>query len=94
VLEYVWEAGAENVPGERAELCEKSHTGGAFLESHAFGAEDFKEASRTDDYWSKKWWQQAEYIARVLERLGDELQANGEAIELVLRDIKHGRRAS
>jgi hypothetical protein len=83
-----------NIPGERAELCEKSHTGGAFLESHAFGAEDFKEASRTDDYWSKKWWQQAEYIARVLERLGDELQANGEAIELVLRDIKHGRRAS
>lgn len=94
MLEYVWEAGAENIPGERAEPCEKSHTGGAFLESHAFGAEDFKEASRTDDYWSKKWWQQAEYIARVLERLGDEPQANGEAIELVLRDIKRGRRAS
>jgi hypothetical protein len=44
VLEYVWEAGAENVPGERAELCEKSHTGGAFLESHAFGRR-FKPAS-------------------------------------------------
>ena len=60
----------------------------------AVSAEGFKEASRTDDYRSKKWWQQAEYIARVLERLGDELQANGEAIELALRDIKHGRRAS
>ena len=58
----------------------------------AVTGDGYKEASRTDDYWHKKWWEQAAYIGRVLERLGDELQANGEAIELALGDIKHRRR--
>jgi hypothetical protein len=51
----------------------------------------FGEASGTDDYWHKRWWEQAGYIARTLERLGDELQANGEAIETAVADIKYGR---
>jgi hypothetical protein len=51
----------------------------------------FKEASARDNYWHKRWWGQAEYISRTLERLGDELQANGEAIETALADIKYGR---
>jgi hypothetical protein len=51
----------------------------------------FKEASAKDNYWHKKWWEQAEYISRTLERLGEELQANGEAIETALGDIKYGR---
>jgi hypothetical protein len=39
----------------------------------------------------RRWWEQVAYIARTLERLGEELQANGEAIESALADLKHGR---
>jgi hypothetical protein len=51
----------------------------------------FQEASRRGDYWQKRWWEQAAYIGRTLERLGEELETNGEAIEVALGDLKHGR---
>jgi hypothetical protein len=49
------------------------------------------DANRTDNSWQMKWWAQAGYISRTLERLGEELQANGEAIDAALADIRHGR---
>jgi hypothetical protein len=52
----------------------------------------FEEASKAhDNAEQRRWWEQAGYIARMLDRLGSELQANGEAIETALADLKYGR---
>ena len=40
-----------------------------------------------------KWWEQAEYLGGVLERLSVELHDNAAAIESALHDIQRGRRA-
>jgi hypothetical protein len=53
----------------------------------------YSNASAANDEWQMKWWEQAEYLGGVLERLGIELHDNVAAIETALYDIQHGRRA-
>jgi uncharacterized protein YukE len=53
--------------------------------------EGYRAGSITKDDWQKRWWSQAGYIARTLERVATELEANAQAIETALADLKHGR---
>ena len=51
----------------------------------------YSNASAINDEWNMKWWARAEYIHRTLERVAADLEANGQAIEKALADLKHGR---
>ena len=53
----------------------------------------YSNASAAKDEWQMKWWEQAEYLGGILERLSVELLANAEAIETALYEIRGGRRA-
>ena len=51
----------------------------------------YSNASAANDEWQMKWWEQAEYLGGILERLSVELHANAEAIETALYEIQGGR---
>jgi hypothetical protein len=50
----------------------------------------YRNALAAKDEWQQKWWERATYVASTLERLGEELQSNGEAIETALYGIGKG----
>jgi hypothetical protein len=50
----------------------------------------YRNALAAKDEWQQKWWERATYLASTLERLGEELQSNGEAIETALYAIGKG----
>ena len=50
----------------------------------------YRNALAAKDEWQQKWWERAAYVASTLERLGEELQSNGEAIETALYAIGKG----
>lgn len=50
----------------------------------------YRNALAAKNEWQQKWWERATYVAGALERLGEELQSNGEAIETALYAIGKG----
>jgi hypothetical protein len=49
--------------------------------------EGYSEACAADDWWQKRWWEQAGYIGDSVEGLGKELQETGERVESALRQM-------
>jgi hypothetical protein len=86
--------GLEEISNRMTDVALASHDAGnlaALLET--LSGTGYKNASAAKDEWQMKWWEQAEYLGGILERLSVELHANAEAIETALYDIQHGRRA-